>query len=122
MALLTAAEAADLVAEIFNAQPPSAVVFYRLNEATGAYDALPAQNTVRTQSFGRGTKNTSGASSPAVSGDSLPLHWIMAPDADVAVGDWFELDGHKGGRVIRVRFDNVLGVKLVDGDLPTGAA
>ena len=115
-AMLSAADKRDLIAVFTEAQEDTSLVLYRLNDSTGAYDPLPAQEV---QVAYPARQARPGASQGAVATLADVSFYREAP-FDVRVGDAFSLDGHKGGAITRVLTDPVLGVIQADGTVDVG--
>jgi hypothetical protein len=116
MAMLTAADVADLTAIAMDAQTDHSLVLAR-SDGAGGYTSLPAQAVQVVYESRRQPANTA---MPGVAQSLSGLTFLREAPFDVRVGDRFELDGHRGGTIRRVYPEPVLGVILAEGDMDTG--
>lgn len=118
MAILTAAEVADLRAEITDAQTDTMLTLYRYNQNTGQDDAIGpyAVQVAYPDQMVRagGLAGTEQA--------LARIRFYREPPFDARTGDMFTADGHPGGVIRRVSTDPVLGVIVAEGDYDVGTA
>ena len=116
-AMLNARDVAALTSVHTEAQEDTSLVLYRLNEGSGAYEALAAQEV---QVVYPARQPRPGATQGATA-NLADVSFHRETPFDVRVGDAFALDGHKGGAIIRVTTDPVLRQVIVaDGQVVVG--
>ena len=117
-AMLNTRDVAALVNVFTEAQEDSRLVLYRLNEGSGEYAPLAAQDVQVAYPSRRQVQATGTQGAVATMAD---VAFYREAPFDVRVGDAFSIDGHKGGTITRVMTDPVLGVIQADGMFDVGA-
>ena len=115
MSILTAADIADLAGLAAEAQPDHSLILAR-SDGAGGYTTIPAQD-VQVMYPARQARAAVGAGAVETLAD---VTFLRESPFNVQVGDRFELNGQRAGKIRRVTIDPVLGLIMADGTFDVG--
>ncbi len=116
--MLTAADVAGLTAMFMDTQTDTALILYRYNDGSTLYDTIAAQS-VQVAYPARQARPGGVVGAEQTLAD---VAFYKESPFNVQVSDWFEIDGHKGGRITRVATDPITGIIVADGFYDQGTA